>query len=147
MTIFEAHGKTLLTQPWHIPLLCPRTAWCKSSTCCFPPFPLACLLILDPRPPKTEADLVPILSQAANGVFQSVASSQANFLEDTIRSHSKENQTMLSNMVSDGGMLKLAANDQSGWDEVQQVVEQMYYGRMMPLAWELSPEKQRPFIL
>ncbi|KMU86905.1 hypothetical protein CIHG_04844 [Coccidioides immitis H538.4] len=63
-------------------------------------------------PAKTAADLVPILAQAANGVFQA-----------------------------------LASNHQAAWQEIQQVVSQMYYGRMIPLAWALSQEKQRPFVL
>ncbi|EEP81867.1 predicted protein [Uncinocarpus reesii 1704] len=97
--------------------------------------------------PETAKDIVPFLKAVAAGTFNGITKSHAKFLDDTIRAHNKGNQTVLTNLLANGAMLDLALNEKDSWETMQAEVSRMFYGRMLPVTWELSPVKQRPFVL
>lgn len=96
--------------------------------------------------PTSPQETTELLSGYAGQFFNVTGNSQAAFLDDIMKAHDKENQELLTKMVTDGAMYKFLEKAPD-YSESQKEAERLFYGRLIPFAWQVSSDQQVPFIM
>lgn len=98
--------------------------------------------------PKIIGDEAQDLGGVLSAFYQAMTYTQNSFLESTLSANTTDSQTTLTNLISGRMMCEYQQlSNASRFDDLTAAAQQLLYGRMIPAAWSISQNHQRPFIL
>jgi hypothetical protein len=100
------------------------------------------------KAPKKASEQDPMITQMLQNFYNTYYDIQSSYLKSIVNPKTTEDEKHLADLLTDGEMIaSLDHSSENRFDDLTAGLQQVLYGKLIPAAWQISTNKQKPFIL